>query len=120
MYKLIIAGGRDFTNSKQLVETINHLESKNIFTTDNLEIVSGMANGADKMGYVIAKTNNLPVKEFPADWNTYGKRAGFLRNNQMGDYADGLLAFWDGKSRGTKHMIDYMRSLNKPVFIEYY
>lgn len=81
------------------------------------EIVSGGAVGVDWLGEQYARTHGLPLKIFPADWETHGKKAGILRNIEMGNYADALIAVWDGKSRGTKHMIEYMKSLNKPVFI---
>jgi hypothetical protein len=78
-----------------------------------------MARGADALGYQFAKTNNIMVYEFPADWSQ-GKSAGFKRNAQMGDFSDGLLAFWDGQSRGTKGMIEYMQRLGKPVHVVRY
>lgn len=82
------------------------------------EVVSGGARGVDVLAIDWAVTNWVPWKEFPADWQKYGKKAGILRNVEMGDYADALVAVWDGDSRGTKHMIDYMRSLGKPVYVK--
>jgi hypothetical protein len=76
-----------------------------------------MARGADMLGFQFAREHGVKCYQFPADWNQYGKRAGFIRNKQMGDFADGLLAFWDGESRGTKQMVEYMQSLKKPVHI---
>jgi hypothetical protein len=70
------------------------------------EVVSGTARGADRTGEQWASENNVPVKRFPADWDKHGKRAGYLRNADMAEYAEALVAFWDGQSRGTKHMID--------------
>ena len=70
------------------------------------EIVSGCARGADTLGKKYANDHNIPVKKFPAEWNKYGRSAGYIRNTEMADYADILVAFWDGKSLGTKHMID--------------
>jgi hypothetical protein len=69
-------------------------------------VVSGMARGADKFGEVWAGMNNVPIKRFPADWDKHGKAAGFIRNKQMADNADALIAIWDGASRGTKNMIE--------------
>lgn len=77
---------------------------------DITEVISGTAKGADKLGERFAKENNLTLHRFPADWNRYGKSAGYKRNVEMADNADALLALWDGKSRGTKHMIDIVRS----------
>ena len=79
-----------------------------------------MAKGADSLGHFFAIQHNVAKYKFPADWIKYGKGAGFIRNKQMGDFADGLLAFWDGESRGTKQMVEYMRSLGKPVHIVNY
>jgi len=62
--------------------------------------------GADWIGESWARFWDLPIKTFPADWKTHGRAAGPIRNSQMADYADTLIAFWDGKSRGTKSMID--------------
>ena len=77
------------------------------------EIVSGAARGADILGERYGIEHNIPIKRFPADWGKYGKGAGFIRNEQMGNYADYLIAFWDGKSRGTFHMIEYMKKMRK-------
>lgn len=99
--KLIVAGGRDFNDYTLLVET---LECN--FDVESLEIVSGCARGADKMGEAFAGKWNLPVKRFPANWDEHGKAAGYVRNKEMAEYADALLAFWDGESKGTGHMID--------------
>lgn len=119
-FKLIIAGGRDFTDTKMLSGVIDQLVNRGELKDYAVSIVTGMARGADMLGREFALALNVKRYEFPADWNQYGKRAGFIRNKQMGDFADGLLAFWDGESRGTKQMIEYMQSLNKPVHIVRY
>ena len=113
--KIIIAGSRNFNNYNFLENKVNELiKNKKI---DITEIVSGKAKGADFLGEKYASLNNISIKVFPADWNLYGKKAGFLRNQEMGNYADILIAFWDGNSKGTKHMIEYMKVLKKQVFI---
>jgi hypothetical protein len=99
--KIIIAGGRDFTDYAYLTEKVKHLLSEQT----NIEIVSGCAQGADSLGAQYAKENNIPLKLFPAQWDLYGKSAGYKRNLQMAEYADALIAFWDGKSKGTKNML---------------
>ncbi|MCD7996506.1 MAG: SLOG family protein [Clostridiales bacterium] len=75
----------------------------------DIVIISGTARGADKLGEYYAERTNLK-KRFPADWDNLGKRAGYVRNAEMAKYAAKevgvLIAFWDGISRGTKHMID--------------
>jgi hypothetical protein len=55
------------------------------------------------------------IKRYPADWDTFGKSAGYRRNEQMAEDADALVAFWDGESKGTAHMIDTMAAMDKPV-----
>ena len=72
---------------------------------DQIEIVSGCALGADRYGAGYAKQRNLPCREFPADWKQNGRRAGYLRNQEMANYVTHVIAFWDGKSPGTAHMI---------------
>ena len=73
----------------------------------NIEIVSGAYyKGADKLAEQYAKEKGFLIKQFPANWNKFGKAAGPKRNQQMANYTDALIAFWDGKSRGTKHMIE--------------
>lgn len=78
------------------------------FDLSKVEIVSGTARGADRLGERFAHEFGCKLKQFPADWSK-GRQAGMLRNIEMGNYADALVAFWDGKSRGTKFMIDYAK-----------
>lgn len=114
--KLIVAGGRDFNDYGNVYQALQAL-ANGLYKDYAISIVSGMARGADALGYRFAIENQVQVYTFPADWDKHGKRAGFMRNTQMGVFADVLLAFWDGKSKGTKHMIDRMHALNKPVHI---
>lgn len=103
LLKVVVAGGRDFDDYNLLKETLDHLLQKRL---PDVEIVSGAARGADSLGERYAKENNLSVHRRPADWDRYGKSAGYRRNAEMAKYADACICFWDGKSRGTKHMID--------------
>lgn len=106
--RTIIAGGRDL-NSEFLVDTVmeaNHCHPDNGWPVNITEVVSGGARGADALGERWAAIHDIPVKVFEAAWDTYGKSAGARRNVEMADYADALIAFWDGQSKGTKHMID--------------
>lgn len=120
-FKLIVAGGRDFTDYNRCARAITDLAtSKDLYGNYNVSIVSGMAKGADTLGADFAKLNRVKVYKFFADWDQYGKQAGFIRNEAMGTFADGLLSFWDQQSRGTEHMIRYMQSLGKPVHIVNY
>ena len=115
MCKVIIAGSRDITNYHAVCAAV----AKSGFREIISEIVSGHARGVDQLGEKFAKEHKIPMRIFPADWDTYGKSAGHRRNREMGDYADILIALWDGKSRGTKGMIDYMYSLDKRVYIHH-
>lgn len=119
-FKLIVAGGREFNNYGLLAAQITDMAVHGSLRAKAVSIVSGMARGADALGAQFAKENNVKLYAMPADWDKYGKRAGFMRNSDMGNFADGLLAFWDGKSKGTAHMIDYMKQLNKPVHVVKY
>jgi hypothetical protein len=109
--KVIIAGGRNFNNYDVLRQNCDKVLS----LQEDVEIVSGTANGADKLGERYAQEKGLLVKQFPADWEKYGRGAGYKRNEEMAKYADVLIAFWDGKSRGTKHMIDLAKKYELKV-----
>lgn len=111
--KVIIAGGRDFNDYSFFEKCMGEL---NLEIT---EVVSGMAKGADSLGIRWAE-GWVDVKEFPADWEQYGKAAGHIRNQQMSQYGDVLVAFWDGRSTGTKSMIEKMVQAMKPVHIYFY
>lgn len=118
-FYLIIAGGRDFNDYDKLVREALKL-IRNELVNHDVEIISGGANGADNLGERFANQYGFPLHVCKADWNTHGKRAGILRNMKMGDVAHGLLAFYDGESRGTGHMINYMAHLKKDYrVIEY-
>ena len=89
------------------------------------EVVSGKARGADTQGERWARKEGIPVKEFPADWDGLGRGAGFVRNRQMAEYAmeegaGGLIAIWDGESRGTKNMIEVAEELGLKVHVSLY
>lgn len=117
--KLIVAGGRDFTDTNRMIAELQKLvESGEI--TDSPELVCGMARGADMLAYSLWANNRMPIHNFPANWNKHGKSAGYKRNQEMGEFADAAICFWDGNSKGTKHMIDIMNRLSKPVYIVRY
>lgn len=104
MKKVIIAGSRDFTDY-ELVKKHFTLwfsgEEEADFT-----IISGGARGADRLGEQLAYEYGIELVVMPADWDKYGKSAGYRRNEQMAKKGTHLLAFWDGKSKGTQHMIN--------------
>lgn len=109
--KLIIAGSRDIpvTEAYHCIEAALAERSFDI-----TEVVCGKARGVDAAGELWAKDYKIPVKPFPADWSAHGRGAGAVRNQQMAEYADRLLAVSNG-SRGTADMVRRMRSLGKPV-----
>jgi len=109
--KTIIAGSRDIVDYGLVKEAMNRIP------WEVSEIVSGKAKGVDSLGERWASENNISIKSFPADWETYGKSAGPIRNAQMAKYADALVAIWDGKSRGTSNMINEAKELGLKVVI---
>lgn len=103
--RVIIAGSRDCPeHCDKLLGRISDILSN--LTPENTEIVSGTARGADRLGENFAKINSYDLKLFPANWNSLGKKAGMIRNKQMAEYSSHLIALWDGKSKGTAHMIN--------------
>ena len=119
IFRLIVAGGRNFNDYSIVEYTLDCLIYAE-YDDKRVEIVSGMAKGADKLGVRFAESNDIPLHKFPADWKRFPRMAGFIRNEQMGNFADALVAFWDGESNGTRHMIEYMKKLKKIVHIVSY
>ena len=110
--KVIIAGSRGFDDYEMLCKVCDHMLSRQT----EIEIVSGAARGADLLGERYAKERGMFVKKFPADWSI-GKSAGFIRNSQMADYSDALICFWDGESKGSKHIINLAKEKNLKIKI---
>ena len=102
MFRVIITGGRDFNNYPGLVKVMDKLLSN---INDEIIVVCGKARGADSLGEKYAKERGYTIRYFPADWDMNGRSAGYIRNEEMAQNADALVAFWNGKSRGTQHMI---------------
>lgn len=111
--KVIIAGSRTFNDYNLLKKYCN----KYLQNQTEIEIVSGTANGADKLGEQYANEFGYKITQFPAKWDKYGKLAGFKRNEDMAKYADSLIAFWDGTSRGTQNMIELAKKYSLPYRI---
>ena len=110
--KTIIAGSRTITDIQIVEEAINNSQF------DITEVVCGGARGVDDLGRKWAGNGNrIPVKLFPAKWDLFGKSAGYKRNAEMANYADALIAVWDGESRGTKHMIDNAKRKGLKVYV---
>lgn len=117
-YKVIIAGCRDFTDYELLREKCDyHLQNLRL---EDIVIVSGHASGADSLGERYAQDRGFQLETYPADWQAHGRAAGPIRNAKMASVAHALIAFWDGKSRGTKNMIDTAKKHNLHVAVVRY
>lgn len=114
MFKVIVAGSRTFDDYKLFCEKLDYLFKDQ---SDEICIICGLAKGADMLGQRYAINNHLYIKYYPADWHTNGKSAGIIRNIQMAEEADALVAFWDGESKSTKHMIDIAKKKRLKVRI---
>lgn len=110
--RVIIAGTRHMKQS--IVAVMDAIQASRFVIT---EVVSGCSGDIDWAGNFFACTNGIPVKRFPAEWKKYGRAAGPIRNQQMANYADALIAVWDGKSRGTADMIERAKRKNLKVHI---
>jgi hypothetical protein len=119
--KIIIAGSRTITD-KDKVYSIITAGLNSLSTLERVEIVSGGARGVDKLGELYAVESSrctnryVDLKVFSADWNKYGKRAGYLRNKQMAEYADALILIWDGKSRGSQMMLELAKQYKLKIY----
>ena len=121
--RIIIAGSRDFNDYELLKKSAIEIITKKTMLPDLTRIVSGGARGADTLGERFANEMGLEISRFIPDWDGLGKRAGYVRNAEMAKFAveddnDGMLiAFWDGQSRGTKHMIDLAKRYGLEVHV---
>jgi hypothetical protein len=105
--KLLICGSRSITSYPVVATIISAME----YRPD--EVIHGGARGVDTAAGQWAREHGAYERVFPADWDEHGKAAGMIRNREMVDECDEVLAIWDGKSRGTKHTIDYAKSTGK-------
>jgi hypothetical protein len=108
--KVAIIGSRDFNNYELVKKTMEEYENVDM-------IVSGGAKGADTLGEQWAKENNKETLIFKPDWEKYGRSAGMIRNKDIVKNSDLVIAFWDGKSKGTKNSIDTCGKLGIKVRI---
>lgn len=113
MIQIGVVGSRGFDNFDLLTSILNFL----IEDYESTIIVSGGAKGADSMAEIYASEMKLSTLIYEADWERFGKRAGFIRNKLIVDNSDFIVAFWDGKSKGTKHTIDLATNAGKEVII---
>ena len=115
--KVVIAGSRNFYKYELLKQRCDEVLCDFIINGESIEVVSGKARGADELGERYAAERGFPIKLFPAEWETYGNRAGVIRNAEMAGYADTLIAFWDGYSSGTKNTIHLAEKKRLRVFV---
>ena len=113
-FRVIIAGSRYWDDFDLLTKRCDSV-LRDVVHRYNIEIVSGCARGADRLGERYAKLRGYRIARFPALWDEHGRGAGFIRNKQMAEYADALIAFPLGKSSGTRHMIRTAKELGMPV-----
>ena len=109
--KVVIAGSRDITDYNILLKAIKECPFQII------EVISGRARGVDTLGEQFAEDYGLKLHPFPADWKRLGNAAGPIRNAQMADFADAVLCVWDGKSSGTKDMMNQARKRGLPLYV---
>ena len=112
--KLAVVGSRGFSDYDLMTIV---LDEYYLLAQGDLEIVSGGAPGADRLAQLYADEGQIPCKIFPAQWHKYGKRAGYVRNADIIDYADEVVAFWDSESKGTLHSINLAKKVSKTVVV---
>ena len=114
--RIAIIGSRTYNNYNEfkhlLISFINNLPKDTL-----IEFVSGGAKGADTLAEQFAKEFNMPITVIKPDWEKYGKRAGFVRNYDIINNSNYVIAFWDGKSEGTKHSIEIAKKQGKQTLI---
>lgn len=117
--KVIIAGSRSITDYETVDNAINHaLMNWRIKTVRAInEVISGGANGVDRLGERWARLNNIPIVILYASWAIQGRAAGPIRNQEMVNRADALIAVWDGKSKGTQDIIDRANKKGIKVYV---
>jgi hypothetical protein len=105
--KVGIVGSREFKNYELFSDVMKQ------YLSDISWVVSGGAPGADSLAEKWAKENKKMLTIYPADWFNLGKRAGYVRNTDIVKNSDMIIAFWDGKSKGTKHTIGLAQKMGK-------
>lgn len=109
-FNVIVCGSREFTNYNLLKETCDTFLSDRVEKGYKIVIISGGARGADSLGEQYAKEKGYDLKVVPAQWDKYGKRAGYLRNNKMAEIGNACIAFLtDAECKRTKMMVRIAR-----------
>ncbi len=114
--KLAVVGSRGFNDYDLLKSKLNAIHLRKPITC----IVSGGAKGADSLGEKWAKENNIETLIFIPEWDKYGKKAGFLRNEDIIKNSDAVVAIWDEVSKGTAHSISLAKKYNKSCLVVKY
>lgn len=109
---IAVIGSREFNDYSLLESTLNEYNIN--------QIISGGAKGADSLAETYAEAYNIPTTIFLPDWNKYGRSAAFIRNKDIVEASQLVIAFWDGTSRGTEHSIKHAYKLSIPVVIKQY
>ena len=115
--RVVVAGCRNYDDYREAKEYIDFCISE-IKGKYELIFVSGGCRGADFLGEKYALENGFKLETYPANWKLYGNSAGPRRNKEMAEKVDYVICFWDGKSRGTKSMIEFAKSMNIPIKIK--
>ena len=109
--KTIIAGSRHYENREEFLKLVAEIP------WEVTEVVCGMCNGVDMLGWHWAEDNGIPVKEFPAEWKKYHLAAGPIRNKQMAEYADALFALKTVESKGTANMVKQAEKFRLKILV---
>ena len=117
--RLVIAGGRNFRDYDRLASAVDGF-IRELHTDKQIIVVSGTADGADRLGEEYARNHGMRVEEFPAHWELFGRAAGPKRNMEMAQFTDAVIVFWDGKSAGTRNMIECAKAEGLPCKVVKY
>ena len=109
---IMIVGSRSINDYDFVLSKINHFLSLKNINKNDITIISGGANGVDKLAKRFAIDENININEYLPDWKQFGRGAGIKRNVDMLNVSDYVLCFWDNKSKGTKFNIDYCKKHN--------
>lgn len=107
---LAVVGSRGYSDYDEFKSVLDKYQMKSF-------VSGGCPSGADRLVEIYAKSKNIPITVIPAKWQEYGRAAGVIRNKDIVAMADGMIAFWDGSSPGTKSSIDLAKKKGIPVFI---
>ena len=118
MFCIAVGGSRFFDNYQMLKKELDSVIT-NIKCTDSIKIISGHCRGTDFLAEMYAQERGFALELYPAKWSEYGRCAGVIRNMEMVNNSDLIVAFWDGKSKGTKNLINNAVALSKPCKIVY-